>query len=229
MNKTRERCFLLAATCLSAIGCVESQSTGQVAPFQDRKVDACLSIIVDMSGSFRESWDDRAYKLFLDLSDRFFTENMGGESKLVIGQISANEQVLLFEGRPEDLRKRFNSPEEFNQFLLDRSDANGSYVFEATRKAVEHLGAVSGVTEETRLLTVVLSDMQDSQGDKRSLDRMAASLRQYQELGGALALYFVSESEIPRWRAIVNDAGFAPDHVMIENELAASPRLPQFD
>ena len=221
---------LLLSICLICTGCIETPDTRVSTPFETTGVDACLSIVIDMSGSFRESWDDRAYRLFLDISERFYTDAaMGGETKLVIGQLSGNEQVLLFEGQAEDLRKEFNSPEAFNQFLKDHSDPVGSHVFYATRKAIEHIGAVSGVTDETRLLTVILSDMRDTNGDTEAQSKMTDALRDYQSRGGALALYFVAESEAPRWKAILNEAGFEPGHFIVENSLSASPQLPQFD
>ncbi len=221
---------LVLSVCLICSGCVEVPDDHVSTPFETTGVDACLSIVIDMSASFRESWDDRAYRLFLDISERFYTDAaMGGETKLVIGQLSGNEQVLLFEGRADDLRKQFNSPEAFNQFLKDRSDPVGSHVFEATRNAIEHIGAVSGVTEETRLLTVILSDMQDTHADPEAQSQMMDALRNYQSRGGALALYFVSETEAPKWKSMLNEAGFEPGHFVVENELSASPQLPQFD
>ncbi|MEZ6061124.1 MAG: hypothetical protein R3C19_12230 [Planctomycetaceae bacterium] len=219
--------FLILLLCA---GCVESPATTDVTPFDEQSVDACLSIVVDMSASFRERWDDRAYDLFLDISERFFTEaSMGGDTKLIIGQLSGSKQVLLFEGRPQDLRRKFRGPEEFNQFLKDRSDPTGSQVFDATRRAVEHVGSVAGVSDDTKLLTVILSDMQDSHGDLQAQAKMIDSLREYAGRGGALALYFVAESEAPRWRAILDEAAFRPGYSIIENELAASPQLPRFE
>ena len=109
--------------------------------------------------------------LFLDLSDRFFTEGMGTNTRLVISQLSGSGDAVLFDGKPSDLRTRFKSPDELNQFLQERSDPSSSKVFESTTKTLEYVGSMSGVTERTRLLTVIMSDMLDSE---QNLDLAAA-------------------------------------------------------
>lgn len=217
----------------SATGCVESQSVGTVKPFENSELEACLTIVVDMSGSFAGSWEQRAYPLFLELSDQFFTENAGGESRIVLCQLSGKREVVLFEGSPADLRSRFRSPKELNQFLVEHSDPSDSPVYEATDRALNYVSSMSGITDQTRVLTVILSDMADAEHDNQlrrtTGHKMLASLKSYQERGGALALYFVSPTETARWQKILHRAGFASDSYVIESQLVASPQLPRFD
>ncbi|WP_050769461.1 hypothetical protein [Blastopirellula marina] len=231
------RNFWVAIACLSALsigGCIESQAT-QVnqKPFETQELDACLAVVVDMSGSFHDQWDDRAYTLFLQLIDRFFTEGMGSESRVVLGQLSDNQNAILFEGTPAEMRRRFRSPEELNEFLKANSDPKSSPVFEATGKTVEFMSSMPGVTERTRLLTVVLSDMADSEQDPETRSQkgfqMLDSLKRYRAQGGGLALYFVSQEETARWRRILSDAGFEPGQYVIEHEMVANAQLPRFD
>ncbi|QDT57084.1 hypothetical protein Pan44_51500 [Caulifigura coniformis] len=214
---------------LLASGCIESPSVSESPPFDEQPLSAVLAIQIDLSGSFSGYWDDKAYRLFLDISDRFFQEAMGKETKLVISQLSGNDKVLLFEGRPSDLRKRFKTPQELNAFLKRHSDASGSRVYDATTRTLDYVGTISGVSPETKLLTVILSDMQDSDSKADAENRLRESLRKYQERGGALALYFVAESERERWNGLLNDAGFRPGYFVIESELTSSPRLPRFE
>ncbi|QDT07489.1 hypothetical protein K227x_59160 [Rubripirellula lacrimiformis] len=215
------------------VGCVKSQSIKQEAPFEVQELDACLAIVIDMSGSFSQSWDDRAYGLFLDLSERFFTEGMGTDTRLVISQLSGSERVVLFEGEPSELRTRFAGPDELNRFLRDHSEPSQSRVYESTKATLDYIGSLGGVTDQTRLLTVILSDMQDSEQDldvRRQMgNEMIESLKRYQAAGGGLALYFVSADETTRWKRILSDAGFEPGHYVIENELTQSPQLPRFE
>lgn len=219
--------------CLLVSGCIESQSVSKAAPFDEQPLEAVLAIVIDQSGSFSGYWDDKAYTLFLDLSNRFFQGAVGKETKLVLSQLSGNDKVLLFEGRPADLRKRFKSPQELNQFLKQNADASGSRVYDATTRTLDYVRTISGVTSDTKLLCVLLSDMQDSEGNPAirtaSEDRLRASLNQYQQQGGALALYFVAESERPRWNVWLHDAGFTAGHFVIESNLTSSPRLPRFE
>lgn len=232
-DNAMNRVVLMPAVCLLMMGCIESQAIKNTAPFEDQSLDACLVVIVDMSGSFSTSWEDRAYNMFLDISDRYFNESMGGDCKIVIGQLSGSDKVVLFEGRPGDLRKRFRNPDELNQFLLDNADPMSSRVFDSTRKAVDYASTVSGVNEDTRLLTVIMSDMRESSGDPATLSSsktlMVESLKRYRNKGGGLALYFVANDETPRWQAILDESGFEPGHYIIENDLVASPQLPRFD
>jgi hypothetical protein len=140
---------------------------------------------------------------------------------------------VLFEGRPEDLRQKFGSPEELNQFLLDNSSPDSSRVYDATRKAVDYISGVSGITDETRVLTVIMSDMRDSSEysveGTNSKEQMMESLKRYQSEGGALALYFVANEQARHWQSLLNEAGFEPGHYVIENDLVAKPQLPRFD
>lgn len=224
--------FAVVGLC-TLTGCVETQQVEKTGHFDNRELDACLAVVVDMSGSFAESWDDRAYTLFLQLSEQYFTESMGSDAKLVICQLSGHDQVVLFEGQPDDLRNKFSGPEEFNEFLKQNSDPSSSKVFDATRRSVDYVGSITGVNENTKLLTVILSDMWDSEYDpvvrNASRERLMQSLIQYRQKGGGMALYFVAESQLKEWQDIFDEAGFEPGHYIIENELVASPRLPQFD
>lgn len=214
---------------IATTGCIESQPISQRKPFESNELDACLAIVVDMSGSFASSWDDKAYKLFLELMDQYFTEGTGVESRIVICQLSANDNVVLFEGRPEGLRSQFRSPEELNAFLKQHSDPTGSSVYQATEKTIRYLSSMPGVTDKTRLMTVMLSDMSDSGRSPAIGQKMLATLRQYQEQGGGLALYYVHPGEISRWNKILRKAGFQPGTYVIESTLVAHPQLPHFN
>lgn len=237
----RARCRLLIAAfaCLLVMlgitvpGCVPSQANERIEPFATEEVESCLTIIIDMSGSFANSWDDRAYDLFLELMDRFFNERAGSESRIVIGQLSGSEQVVLFEGRPGDLRSEFQSPEEFNAFLAERSDPNSSPVFCSTERAIEYVTSMPRVTSNTRLLTVFLSDMVDNEPDEQAKQAagrgMLEALTEYQVMGGGIALYFVAEEETTRWRRILDKAGFEAGRYVIESTVVAKPALPRFD
>ena len=214
-------------------GCLESRSATRTAPFEEQDLDAVLAIVIDLSGSYRALWDDKAYSLFLTLSDRFFQGAMGTETRIVISQLSGSDQILLFEGTPTDLRKAFPTPEELNAFLQDNADPSGSRVNEATRRTLDHVRTLTGVGPETRLLTVILSDMQDSELDPglqtSAEEELRDALHRYEAQGGALALYYVAESERGHWHDLLQEAGFPAGHYVIKSDLTSSPRLPQFE
>ena len=216
-----------------SIGCVKSDSIKQQAAFEVEPLDACVAIVVDMSGSFSDSWGDRAYRVFLEISEQFFTESLGGNSRLVLAQMSNNNDFLLWEGHPSELRSRFPSPEAFNQFLKERSDPQGSPVYDATKEAVSYVSTMHGVESQTRLLTVMLSDMIDYRADtaeqKTSGYQMLEALKTYQEQGGGLALYFVDHRETSRWQRILDKAGFESGQYVIQSSLVDRPTLPRLD
>jgi hypothetical protein len=214
-------------------GCMDSKPHQLEKPFERRELDACLTIVVDMSGSFATSWNDRAYRLFLELMDQFFTEGTGIEARVVIGQLSANEDSMLFDGRPEELRSRFRSADELNAYLQEHSNPAGSTVFQATERAVAYASAMQGVSENTRMMTVILSDLMDSETDvdarRKAGKVMLKTLTKYREMGGGIALYFVSPDEVGRWHEILKTAGFEPGTYVIESSLIARPQLPRLD
>ena len=229
----RTKSSILLLLCCACLGCVESQTSTRSQPFKPKQLDACLAIVVDMSGSFSGNWNDKAYKLFLQLMDQFFTDGGGEESRIVIGQLSGNEEVVLFEGRPNELRQKFRSPEELNRFLETNSVADASPVYQATGRAIDYISSMSGITEETKLVTVVLSDMIESETDlmkrSRAGKKMVESLSRYEAMGGGIALYYVDPKETERWSEILDRAGFEPGSYVIESTLVAHPQLPQFD
>jgi hypothetical protein len=227
------RAVLIAALGLPCGGCIESQSTTNPAPFEEQELDAALAIVCDMSGSFNSTWDDKAYPLFLDISDRFFQGAMGTKSRLVISQLSGGDQVLLFEGTPNDLRRQFRNPQELGQFLKEKADPSSSRVYESTHRTLDYVGTLPGVGPDTRLLTVILSDMLDSGPDSSSSQaaeqQLKDSLHRYQARGGAVALYYVAESERGRWTDYLQEAGFSTGRFRIESDLTSSPVLPDFE
>ncbi|GAB5407354.1 MAG: hypothetical protein Aurels2KO_55850 [Aureliella sp.] len=211
-------------------GCVPSQTGKDYHPFETVEIDSCLTILIDMSGSFATRWDDEAYPLFLELSNSYFTEAMGTENRLVIAQLSGNSQAVLFEGKPADLQSRFKSPEELVAFLRERSDGASSLVYRAIESTTNYLLQMQGMTDQTRLMTVVLSDLRDTDPARQAAGGdMIESLREYRERGGALALYYVGAEEMPRWEKILAESGFTSKDYLIQGELTATPQLPKFD
>ncbi|MEM6469587.1 MAG: hypothetical protein AAF802_08435 [Planctomycetota bacterium] len=233
LNLTAGLSFALALAILSTPACVERARIRSDSAFETRELDACLAILIDMSGSFSEQWDDRAYGLFMEISEAYFSGAMGSDNRVVISQIGSDSSIVLFEGRPSDLMSRYSSPEELLEFLKGNSSPKNSNVYRSVAGTVDYVNRLDGLSDDTRLMTVVLSDLREGETDagkrSRSGHRMIESLREYRELGGILALYFVAEDEVDRWEEILDRAGFEEGQFVIENELNATPRLPSFD
>lgn len=224
--------MIVLSTSVLLSGCIERPIAKKHKPFDVVELESCLCLLIDMSGSFGTSWEDRAHKLFLQLLDAV-SADAGAESRVVIGQLSGNDQVVLFEGRPNELRRKFRSPEDLNSFLLEHADPSASKVYDSTRKMVDYAAALNGVTDQTRMVTVVLSDMADNTQDEnlRELAReeVLKSLKEYRERGGGLALYFVAPDEAKHWNLLLQEAGFGTGEFVIETSLSESPRLPRLN
>ena len=225
---------VLMTTLISvAVGCVAKVDTADRPIFKDRTLDACLVLNVDLSQSFANDFGDRAFPLLMKVTTEYFQSQAGAECKVVIAQTSANDDTILFEGTPRQLRSRFNSPDQFSTFLLSKSDPNRSPIFRAFGNTIAYANDMPDVDESTTLLTVMISDMVESETDdaKRKADgrQMLRELEAYRESGGGVALYFVSLKEVDRWNRIFESAGFERGQYVIANTLADDPPMPSLD
>jgi hypothetical protein len=216
-------------------GCIKKPiDTGEHTHFETVETDACLAIVVDLSGSFHNDWqqDGRAHRLFMDLITQFFNEGLGQESRVVLGQISHSDDFVLFEGTPNELTRRFRTPESLNDFLQQHADPQSSKVYRSTRGMLDHLAGMNGTTSNTRRLVVVLSDMHDSESSleewRKAGNEMFLALQSYADSGGGLALYFVAEDQKQLWSDLLEQAGFSQGSYVIEGQLSESPQLPSF-
>lgn len=227
--------WVVPLTVILSAGCFKKQDSKAFTPFEANELDACLAIMIDLSGSFREDWqkDGKAHRLFLNLMNQFFDEGIGLESRIVIGQISGDGEVVLFDGGANEFMQKFQSPEELNQFLRENSDPSGSRVYDSAKEMFDYLTAIPEVTSETRMVTVFLSDLLDSEQDpeirSQSGHRMLDSLKSYSRGGGAIAMYFVDSEEKSRWLKLMKKANFKQGNYVIEAGQVESPQLPRFD
>lgn len=224
---------LLLVTLLLASGCIVATPKSKRAPLETKPVDAVLVVGVDLSGSFAADFSERAYPLLLNVMQSFFVEQMGDDCKVVLSQISSHDDVVLFEGTPRDLRRRFPSPDALAAFLLANSKPNSSPVFKAMNQTLHYVNQMADIGEQTEVLTVVISDLRDSEKDravwKKKGFRMLEELKRYQQRGGAIALYYVDLEQVDLWKRILEAAKFEPGMFVISNDLVEDPQLPSFD
>lgn len=215
-------------------GCIERDLNRKDASFEESKLTSVCAVLLDMSASFRGTLKQRGHKLFFEIVDRHLSASMGADAKLIVGQLSAEkDQIVLFEGSPADFRRRFRSPQEFAAFISSKSDPSASHVLEATRRTLDYLVSTSGITENTRMTLVVLSDMHDSESNavrRTALDEeLKVAMKDFQAKGGAMALYYVAEQQREKWYRRLRECGFTPEQYVVETDLAETPRLPKFE
>ena len=226
--------FTVAIACL-AIGCIEKQDARNFTPFETEELDACLAVTIDLSGSFSRDWqaDGKAHRLFTNLIGQFFNDGMGTDSRLIIGQISGNGDMLLFDGTATEFMRKFDSPEAFNQFLASNSDPAGSKVYESFSQVLRYVNSIPEAGPSTRMMLVSLSDLLDNDASFNDWDdvsdALGTPLSEFASRGGGIAMYFVNRNEKPKWRSFLQSAGFKPGTFTIETGLVETPQLPSFD
>ncbi|MEO1616656.1 MAG: hypothetical protein AAFV88_12440 [Planctomycetota bacterium] len=232
---TRTIVLTMILLACSSSGCVRTDAVSKPPPFEPQELDACLAYVIDQSPSFESTWEEGGFQLFLKISDQFFLDSVGEDAKLVIAQLSGagTDKVVLLEGRPSDIQRRFQSPEDLQEFIRSKAQFGGSNVYESTRAVTDYLMAMPDVSEKTRMMTVIFSDMVDTEFNEarriRAGRKMVDSLTDYRELGGSLGVYFADPSETQRWRKICDEAGFEKGRFVIESTLVENHLLPSFE
>lgn len=225
----RKLSIILFGLCLFG-GCVKSVDQSQSAPFEKKEYDAILSIVIDQSSSFDAEWTARAYTFFLKLMDQYFRETSGSNVKVILSQMSGSDKVVVFDGTPNELRAKFKSPDDLHVYLRDFADPSGTRVYYSVKKTVDYMKSRQGITDETKMLAVVLSDLRDTERDLEVRNRignsMIESLSAYREKNGAVALYYADPERNALWEMIFSKAGFEPGFYVIENTLTENPQLP---
>lgn len=226
--------FILAVSLL-IVGCAEKVQRTAKPMFDTKPLDACLVINVDLSSSFSRDFGERAFPLMMKIVGEYFRSQTGNDCKVVLAQTSASseDETVLFEGSPRQLRQRFADPDALSAFLMSKSDPSRSPIIEAMTTAVGYANAMPDVGDETQMLTVMISDMIESEPDpaKRIAAgrRLSSALKTYQAGGGGLALYYVDVDETPRWTELLDRCGFARGQYVIANELSDVPPMPRMD
>ncbi len=220
--------FLTTLVFLSS-GCQRRDTTAK-SLFAVDQSETSVTLIIDLSGSFQHQManEGHAYRFIQDLCDKYFLNSLGTNDRLIIGQISGEGDALLWEGTPLALRHDFPTPESFRDFLLARSNLNGSKVTESLVKTLDYLLDRSPTTTSTRRALFVLSDMDENASDPTMDEKRAVELiRDYSKSGGVVGMYFVHQTLVGRWRENLRQAGLA--NFFVESDIVSRPTLPSFE
>ena len=133
---------------LSTLGCIKKRvDTSGFQPFEDKSYDNVLCLVIDLSGSFVDDWqnDSKAHQMFVSVMDDFFNDSMGEESRIVVSQISAQVPYVIFDGTPKDFVQQFPNPEELNRFLIENSNPDRSEVYLSIDKTLSYINQIDGI------------------------------------------------------------------------------------
>ncbi len=193
-----------------------------------------VAVILDVSGSYLERIKGKnpvAYKFFLKLTTSYAADRAASSDRILISQISQKEVALLWEGTPARLRRDFPGPEAFRDFVLARSDPNGSRVYSGIAAAVERVLHYPGVQAgRTRSAIFILSDMEDNDpAGPAQKQRLLDGLRRYAKVRhGCVGLYWVNQKDlVDEWARHLADAGVR--RFVVEPDYVVDPPLPTFD
>ena len=196
----------------------------------ENEAEKTVVIIFDLSGSFLHlmAEDGVAYQFTLATIDRFLRQTIGEETKLIIAQISASQSPLLWEGRPQDLRRQFPTPQKFRDFLLEQADPNGSRVNEGLSSTLSYLLTHRTVKAGAEPTVLVLSDLMDNAPDGAEYEKQVISqLKELGDKGGAVGLYYVHQSVLTHWHNCLENSGLRDYRV--ECNIVGHPELPNFE
>lgn len=223
-----KRTFLIIALMpLLLAGCPRRVADEEVQVFKHQKAEHVLALVIDMSSSFAYSMqedDPRAFRFLLNVIDKFKQERAGNNDRIVIAQLSGSDKPLLFDGKPGDLKRAFTSQDQFKQCLTQKSDHNGSKVYASIDKTLTYLNQRVVADPETRITTIVLSDLLDNDPDEQAKQKMIATLQRYAP-HGAIGFYWVDQTKTQEFSDILQQAGYPPatwSHIQYD------PPLPSF-
>lgn len=205
------------------------RTMSEVETFPVTQDDYVLAFVIDLSSSFAQelqSDNASAYQFLFKVIDKYRRDRAGSQNdRLIIAQLSTGDTPLLWEGRPDQLGKVFASQQEFSDFLRSNATPGGSHVYSAIDKTLSYLLKRPRTTLDTKLVTIVLSDLIDNDADDSAKANMIETLRTYSSRG-LLGMYWVDQTVTNEWNDIFTQVGYeAP----VWSSIVTEPELPQFD
>jgi hypothetical protein len=160
-------------------------------PFANAKPPKLLIVYVfDLSGSYTGQLETRIWPFFSKLQDSLSRERPLEDDQVVISQLSAAPNPLVWSGSSKNLKKSFGSSSEFKKKLIAASNPNGSPCYMAVANVLHYVNEMPNVKSgASKVLVIVASDMDDNDPDAvKSRASFINELRQLhtQSQGGVL-------------------------------------------
>ena len=220
---------LLAILLLISVGC-KKRTAEQHSNFPEDESDYVLALVLDLSTSSVGLFDDdkEGYEFTMNLIEHYTRAVPGRTGKLILVQVSASNNPLLWEGEAGELRRDFPTAATFREKLLSKSDPNGSRIHEGLARTFDYLLHHQAVRGGAKPAVFVLSDMMDNGKDGAEYEKkLVASLKEFGEKGGISGFYFVDQSLLTKWQTILNNAGIK--ECFVTPDIVADPPMPNFD
>lgn len=221
---------LLATLGMLLGGCQPRTASTAAQPYRETEYEYVLAVVLDMSGSFEpymQADDASAYRFFQRVTEKYFRQRMGSDDRILLTQLSSGDRPLLWDGQPGGLKRRFPDSKAFADFLKTTSPGNGSNVYASVADTLNYLTRRPGITENTTVLTVVLSDLLDNDPNADAAKaELQDALRRYHDRNGYIGFYWVDQTKVQEWDQLLDDAGY-PSRVWMD--IVDDPELPDFE
>lgn len=223
---------LMMAVC---IGCTPATDQGPAAqapnPLAREPFDHVLILSVDKSGSFYDLMKPggKGLELANNTITHYFQNRLGNNDYLVVSQLSANRQSLLWQGSPRQLRSEFGNIGEWAEFVDKKSNSAGSRVWDGISDSLEIVMTDPSMwNAHTKVAYVGLTDMENNMVDNyTSEQRLMRNLKAFAKKGCVIGLYFVGTQETILWRQKLQECGFKD--FVVEPATSAKARFPSFE
>lgn len=219
-----------AALCTALTGGCQRRER-ESSPFAQEETEQVLVLVFDLSSSFSERMrpGGPALEFALKTIDQYFRTRIGTQDKIVLAQLSASGQPLLFEGTPQELRKKFSDATAFYEYLQSQAKPGGSRVYDGVRRTVEYLQKIQQTKyPSAKGMLLVLSDMEDSNAENKAAGRaMLQALADYGAGGATLGFYFVSPAVGPYLDQHLRELGVT--NFRVESSIVTAPLVPTID
>ena len=209
------------------VGC-EKRINTDVANFDDGDTEYVLAIVVDMSGSCADLFNDggRGYGFLMDVLTKY-QRAVPTDGKVIIAQMSATDNPLLYEGSPAELRRDFPSAKAFRDSILAKSNPSASRLHEGMAATFKYILRHRAVRHGAKPAVFLLSDLLDNASQPEHEQQVLDSLQEFADKDGICGFYFVHQTETAKWDEALADAGVKDYRV--SDQIVAHPPLPLFD
>lgn len=223
----------LSATLVGALFCASGcheRDTTKAASLQPDSSEYVLLVAIDMSGSFREFMAEggRAYTFLLTALDEYHQQGLGSDFQVIVTQLSGNDEPLLWQGTPRQLRRDFPDPESFRDFLIAHADSGSSRINDGIAESIDYVLHTHSVARgNAKTVALILSDMEDNHSDDEASERrLMDALTTYAGRGG-IGFYFCSQKRMAGIRRKMEQAGY--DMYILESDIYGRPPIPNFE
>lgn len=227
--------FVLFLMLIAAVGCTPRQQSAEPPPFDAAKpVDAHLTLVIDLSGSFHAqlSRDGKVMAYLMRVIQTFFEAGVGTErnDRLLIAVIDGNSHPIFFEGSTRQFQQSFASPDDLRLALFRRANPSGSRVHDTVCDAAQQALACDGlVPGKTRLSMLILSDMEDNKCNASTNSRFRQVMGDYAKAGGAVGIHWLPQQYVIPWREYLTaQVGFSAKQLRVTADFQPEVPLPNF-